>query len=736
MPGGQAQPLPVAQRQVPVRAQPLQTQPTVRQAPSRNLPVQKKQTSDADVMKMGIIAIVIVSVVVLGLAGLFILQRASSQTNNVASSNLPKNSTSLNPAPSSPPVQTTRAGSDGGEMSLADLIEAIEPCVVRLDVKGKDGDSIGSGVYVGENKIVTNYHVVQGANSVRVRSSDGKETYSKGFYMADPLKDLAVINVDESELSLSIIDIASELPRKGAPVAAFGSPLGFSFSATEGVVSSVRSGGEIQDVLKEMTGLDVYTLLGYSKETNWIQMTAAISGGNSGGPLVDMYGKLVGINTWTNPQGQNLNFASTKDEVASVLASSNGLERKSFSRLPTRKIVLEFKPKPGNRISSNERGNSQGRNRNSRSGRSSRGSQPAVPEAGGEFTIRVIGSEESAEIEKKKKADKEKQLTEVKGTQTIIPATGERFESSNEENVTSVFATDGPISDLVISGDEKHISVVTRQGTVWMLDAHSGNLLFKIESEHKLIRATQILDSPPMFVTGSDNRFTEESIQFRDRETGKVVKPGLKSMTREGNSLIISNDKRSIAVVNSGISPSLFRLNPSGEYKRVIRAVTRLPNRTTAIAFTSDSHHIITGGKNGEVSAFKFLADNVEKVASGKIHSGTIVALIPSQIAKKFVSASYDGLLKITDHSEDKWKSEVYGAQNSEILAVTWSKDEKYLAVARGNQTIEIFDVATKEIVKTVKTKATCNKIKFYNNLSFIVAGCSDHAVRIYSMTP
>ena len=92
-------------------------------------------------------------------------------------------------------------------MSLADLIEAIEPCVVRLDVKGKDGDSIGSGVYVGENKIVTNYHVVQGANSVRVRSSDGKETYSKGFYMADPLKDLAVINVDESELSLSIIDI-------------------------------------------------------------------------------------------------------------------------------------------------------------------------------------------------------------------------------------------------------------------------------------------------------------------------------------------------------------------------------------------------------------------------------------------------------------------------------------------------------------------------------------------------
>ncbi len=224
------------------------------------------------------------------------------------------------------------------DLDMADLIELVEPSIVRLKVESEEGDRVGSGAFIDrEGKIVTNFHVVQGASTITVSTADGKQTEALGFLTAKPEQDLAIIQIDPGELNVVPAPVAKELPRKGEPVAAFGAPQGFSFTATKGIVSGIRSGEEVRDVLKEMSRVDIYKTLGYSTDTTWIQTTAAISGGNSGGPLVNMRGELIGVNTWTHPGGQNLNFASTAEEVTKIFQDRNS-DLNDFQRLPTERI--------------------------------------------------------------------------------------------------------------------------------------------------------------------------------------------------------------------------------------------------------------------------------------------------------------------------------------------------------------------------------------------------------------
>ncbi|MGI9517713.1 MAG: S1C family serine protease [Pirellulaceae bacterium] len=236
------------------------------------------------------------------------------------------------------------ASSEAGtleDLEMADLVELVEPSIVRIKVVG-EGEGVGSGFFVGKDGlIVTNYHVIQGARKVTVSTADDKKTEALGFLIAEPTLDLAIIQIDPAELDVVPIAVASGLPRKGEEVAAFGAPQGFSFSATNGTISGIRSGQEVKNVLQEMSSMNVYTMLGYTVETKWIQTTAAISGGNSGGPLVNMRGEMIGVNTWTHPGGQNLNFSSTYEKVADVYDQRDGNIRE-WSDLPSDRISSQL----------------------------------------------------------------------------------------------------------------------------------------------------------------------------------------------------------------------------------------------------------------------------------------------------------------------------------------------------------------------------------------------------------
>jgi serine protease Do len=148
---------------------------------------------------------------------------------------------------------------------------------------------IGSGVVISpDGYIVTNNHVVDGAVDIRVTTSDRRVLKAK-LAGTDPLTDLAVIKVDASNLpSVPFSDSADVRP--GQTVLAFGNPFGLRFTVTRGIVSAVnRPNPDASDP---------------RKPGQYIQTDAAINQGNSGGPLVDARGEIVGINTFLiSPSG-------------------------------------------------------------------------------------------------------------------------------------------------------------------------------------------------------------------------------------------------------------------------------------------------------------------------------------------------------------------------------------------------------------------------------------------------
>lgn len=198
---------------------------------------------------------------------------------------------------------------------FADLAEKIEPSIVQVAVRMDAGDGLGSGFVVETNGlIITNFHVIEGARQATAKFSNGLSAEVDGYVAIDRGKDLALLRL-KSKSPLPALSVSSVLPRKGAEVAAVGSPRGFGFSITQGVVSAVRSGQEVRDAI----GGDAYSRLGYDTSATWIQTSAAISPGNSGGPLVAMDGSVVGVNSWGRTDAQNLNFAVSATDVLRLL---------------------------------------------------------------------------------------------------------------------------------------------------------------------------------------------------------------------------------------------------------------------------------------------------------------------------------------------------------------------------------------------------------------------------------
>lgn len=178
--------------------------------------------------------------------------------------------------------------------------------IVTSDSAGKEL-SLGSGFIVsGDGKIVTNYHVVKGAHAAIARLSNGASFAVEGLLAADSGKDLAVLKVAGRNLPhLDLVDSADLLI--GDHVVAIGSPLGLEGSVSDGIVSAIRD-----------QGID----------KKWIQTTAPVSHGNSGGPLLDMKGNVVGVITWgvNLDLGQNLNFALPSEAVRAVLTKTHDVQ--------------------------------------------------------------------------------------------------------------------------------------------------------------------------------------------------------------------------------------------------------------------------------------------------------------------------------------------------------------------------------------------------------------------------
>ena len=168
------------------------------------------------------------------------------------------------------------------------VAETIEPSVVYIEasMRGPGGRFVrsnGSGwVYSKDGFVVTNAHVVAGMDSIGVQLTDGRLRRAQliGF---DPSTDIAVLKTSASGM-IPARRATDQALFQGDRVFAFGSPFGFKFSMSEGIVSGLG-----RHAATGQRGINAYT--------NYIQTDAAINPGNSGGPLVDVNGRVVGMNT-------------------------------------------------------------------------------------------------------------------------------------------------------------------------------------------------------------------------------------------------------------------------------------------------------------------------------------------------------------------------------------------------------------------------------------------------------
>jgi len=215
---------------------------------------------------------------------------------------------------------------------VRDLIERLEPNVVCI----KTDRGLGSGIVLDDlGTVATNFHVISGTTQATATFADQSKVKVLGYLAVEPGRDLAVLRLDVLKRRPTRVPLARGLPRKGDRVLTFGSPQGFEFSTSEGIVSAIRVGREIRDTMRSLHGGDPYGEHGYDLEATWIQTTAAISGGNSGGALVNLAGEVVGLNTWTYTRGQNLNFAIAAPDIQRILDKAPR-EYRELSTLPKR----------------------------------------------------------------------------------------------------------------------------------------------------------------------------------------------------------------------------------------------------------------------------------------------------------------------------------------------------------------------------------------------------------------
>jgi tetratricopeptide (TPR) repeat protein len=189
------------------------------------------------------------------------------------------------------------------EENLPALVKRVKPSVVAIATYDSNGEALmtGSGFFLKPGQVVTNLHVVRGATRAEIKTLDGKgKVFAvNGTVAVDEEGDLALLSVDMPLERARVSELASELPDEGETIFVIGNPLKLEGSVSNGIVSAVR---EVPNSYRI------------------IQITAPISHGNSGSPVFNLKGQVLGVVTVKVTNGQNINLAIAAARVGQLSA--------------------------------------------------------------------------------------------------------------------------------------------------------------------------------------------------------------------------------------------------------------------------------------------------------------------------------------------------------------------------------------------------------------------------------
>lgn len=183
------------------------------------------------------------------------------------------------------------------EAKLTRLVKKIQPAVVKVITYNLDNQvsGIGSGFFVHQKGyLVTNYHVLKGAYSAEVKTLNGDKYPIESVVAQNEAADLIKVRIGVGRKRMPFVNVSRQMPAIAERVVVVGSPLGLDQTVCEGIVSAIRDMPQVG---------------------RFFQMSAPISPGSSGSPVVNMQGKVVGVATFQAVSGQNLNFAVAANSV-------------------------------------------------------------------------------------------------------------------------------------------------------------------------------------------------------------------------------------------------------------------------------------------------------------------------------------------------------------------------------------------------------------------------------------
>lgn len=195
----------------------------------------------------------------------------------------------------------------GGDVK--ELVRRARPSVFRLEIYDALGAAIGSGTgfLVAPGQVASNHHVVEGAARIELIEADGKKHAALGILRSSERDDLALIQVAAlAAPPLAVRGLAGVEP--GDRVVVLGAPLGMALAVSDGLVAALWARGPDRD---------------WFPETPLMQVTAPISPGSSGSPVLNARGEVIGVAVGTYVRGQNVNWAISGDRLLELMAASS-----------------------------------------------------------------------------------------------------------------------------------------------------------------------------------------------------------------------------------------------------------------------------------------------------------------------------------------------------------------------------------------------------------------------------